>query len=530
MFSDLPAEVVIDTSAPTSLQAEYLLNASGSLEVKKVYGCGSAKPKEKVFIVCQHPSADGLDDLLRLKITDLRRRAQDQGIPDDEYDGRVCGSIRHAIWRHADDLQPVETELPTDKEDAKKFFESLKQFFPIYALFQSDRKSTDSDQEVVDPMKVAIDMALGTLAAEIEHIKAQVRQHATETALRTLEKLQEMDSDLAGELVPDFKTDPKLNSLFKLTIKSDDSIPINKRGSGVRRLILLSFFRAEAERRRQETNATSVIFGFEEPETSQHPDHQEMLLRAFLELSESPGCQVLLTTHTPALAGLLPLGCLRYINKSGGAPVVEMGTNDVFEKVADTLGVLPDPVAKTATAILLVEGKDDVIFVKHTATQLKAGGHLPETLEERGFAVVPMGGCGNLKHWVTLRLVEQFGVPYCVLLDSDKGTADEPKRLASISGIQQQGVRAYLTRKRELENYIHKDVLRLAPGSTLNYTDTCDAKVLISREKQIGKRRVLETFWPLMSEQQVRHAEHYQDGGTDHYEFTEMFTDFLGLV
>ena len=34
---------------------------------------------------------------------------------------------------------------------------------------------------------------------------------------------------------------PKFDSLFKLSINSDDGIAINKRGSGVRRLILLNF-------------------------------------------------------------------------------------------------------------------------------------------------------------------------------------------------------------------------------------------------------------------------------------------------
>ena len=45
-----------------------------------------------------------------------------------------------------------------------------------------------------------------------------------------------------------------------------ENIPINKRGSGVKRLILFKFFRAEAERRLQESNTTSIIYAIEEPE------------------------------------------------------------------------------------------------------------------------------------------------------------------------------------------------------------------------------------------------------------------------
>lgn len=88
-----------------------------------------------------------------------------------------------------------------------------------------------------------------------------------------------MDNELANNLLPEFKSDPKFDSLFKLTIKSDDEISINKRGSGVRRLILLNFFRAEAERKLNDNEVQSnVIYAFEETETSQHPTHQRMLI------------------------------------------------------------------------------------------------------------------------------------------------------------------------------------------------------------------------------------------------------------
>ncbi|MDP0590091.1 MAG: AAA family ATPase [Candidatus Endonucleobacter bathymodioli] len=64
----------------------------------------------------------------------------------------------------------------------------------------------------------------------------------------------------------------------------NEDIPINKRGSGVKRLILLNFFRAEAERRQNENNVPSIIYDIEEPETSKHQNHQRKLIEAFIEL------------------------------------------------------------------------------------------------------------------------------------------------------------------------------------------------------------------------------------------------------
>lgn len=43
----------------------------------------------------------------------------------------------------------------------------------------------------------------------------------------------------------------------------------------------------------------NIIYAFEEPETSQHPTHQRMLLDSFIELSKKENCQILITTHTP---------------------------------------------------------------------------------------------------------------------------------------------------------------------------------------------------------------------------------------
>lgn len=530
VFSDFPDELIIDAANPTSLESEHLLNSDNKLEIKKEFPATAAKPKEKIYIICNHPSVANCNDLLTLKKVELKQRAAAIGIPAENYNGNVNSSIRQAIRDSFDNLELQETELLVDKEDTKKVYDALKSYLPLYALFQSDRQSKDDDKEVTDPMKIAIQQALSELSVELDYIKEQVRIKAVDTANRTLAKLKEMSPDLASELIPEFKTEPKFDSQFKLTIKSEEDIPINKRGSGIRRLILLNFFRAEAERLRTQNEGNQIIFAFEEPETSQHPDHQEMLIQAFKELSNTGNSQIILTTHTPALGGLLPLESLRFIQKTGNDRTVELGTEDVFEKIAETLGVLADPISKNAKAILLLEGKSDVTFVNHTATQLKSGGHIEHTFEEKRIALVPIGGCGNLKHWTTLRLIDQFAIPYCAMLDSDLGTNEEQQNRENIQKLQNNGIKAYLTRKREPENYVHLDVLNLPAGSPLSFTDTCDAKVLIAAEKTSRKQNVLENYWTLMTTEQIREVEKYRDNDTDRYEFTEMFIDFLSIV
>jgi len=530
VFGELPQEILLDATFPTSLANEYLLNADAKLEIKKVYAATAASPKEKVYIVCNHPTIDAAKDLLSLKCAELKARANQLDVNPEDYNATVNASIRQAIREKIDELSLSNIELLVDKEDTKKVFDLIKNYLPLYALFQSDRPSKDDDKEVTDPMKIAVQQALSELNDEIEHIKNEVRAKAIETANRTLAKLHEMSPDLAEELIPEFRTEPKFESQFKLSIKSESDISINKRGSGVRRLILLNFFRAEAERRRTTNDGNNIIFAFEEPETSQHPDHQIMLIEAFMELANTSNSQVMLTTHTPSLAGLLPLDSLRFIERDGQNRTIEMGSDGVFNKIAETLGLLPDPISKYAQAMLLVEGKGDITFVEHAAKQLKNAGHISHTFEDKRFALVPIGGCGNLKHWRTMQLAQQFDIPYCVLLDSDKGTTEEQQNLDRIAEMRADGIKAYTTRKREPENYIHLDCLELPDESQFSFTDICDAKTLIGTEKGTRKSNVLENYWVLMTAEKIREMESYSDDGIEKYEFTEMFNDFLELV
>ncbi|WP_041113927.1 AAA family ATPase [Bacillus badius] len=528
VFSDLPEKIVLDTSSETNLKSEYLLNLNEELEIKKVFKATSAKPKPVIYIVCNHPTVEPYSELLSKKRTELKQIAKQLNIPTEKYNATSNTSLRRAIWENSENLVCQLQELLVDKEDSKKIYESLEKFLPIYSLFQSDRASKDNDKEVTDPMSLAIEQALKELVPEIETIKENVRNKAVETANRTLEKLKEMDKDLADSLNPDFKSEPKFDSLFKLSIKSDDGISINKRGSGVRRLILLNFFRAEVERKLNDSTSQNVIYAFEEPETSQHPKHQEMLINSFLQLAYNTNSQVILTTHTPALAGLLPLESLRFVTKQYGEKIIKSNDESVYEEIADTLGLLVENINIQTKAILLLEGQGDVVFIRHLCDVLKDGGAIPETLQENGFAFIPTGGCGNLKSWRTLRLAEQFGVPWCVLQDSDHPTPEAQKNIATVESLKAQGIKAYLTRKREPENYLHSSCFDIP----LIIDDYIDAKKEVNKHnKKVAANKVLEVYWPKMTFENIREVETYTDEyGEIRFEFTEMILDFLSLV
>jgi len=494
-FSDLPNEVIIDATVRTTLSDEFMLNDEGFLEIHKVFDFSTQKPKESVFISAMHPTADKINDLLTLKNSDLKNRAQELGILENKYDKRINSSIRKAIWGNynENELRLSIVPIPLMEEDAKKMWENLRLYIPTFALFHADRPSKDGDAEVQDPMKIAISRAIKEVEPELEKIKRTVQQKSTEVAEQTLEKLKEMDPSLGDSLSPKFKSEPNWKSLFKITLEGKDEIPINKRGSGTRRLILLNFFRAEAERKQDETNSPGIIYAMEEPETSQHPNNQRMLIEALTELSKKDNYQVLLTTHVPTLAELLPLESLRFVESviTNDNVKISSGSDDIYEKIVKSLGVLPD---KRVKVLFCVEGPNDVNFFRNISEILHViDDDIPDLYSEYKIAFVVLGG-GNLRHWVNNYYLKNLGIPEVHIYDRDNKKPPKYETAADKINKRNDDSWAVITSKNEIENYIHpeaiKEVFKISQDIT--FTDDDNVPSLVAGLTNIKESTVKE--------------------------------------
>jgi len=323
-FSELPERIVIDATNETDLSNEYLLNSDGHLEIIKKYPNGGSA---KVFIRAQHPTNPECADLLTKKESDLRKIIESKHI---ECEDKTRNAVmRSAIWQYFnDDLRLDTVDLDVTKGDTKSIWDKLQKYLPLYSLFQSDRKNSDGDSEVQDPLKEAVKEILrdDELQQKLDEVASTVETKLREVSTHTLAKLQEMSPDIASTLNPVI---PPVNSLkwsdvFKnVSITSDENIPINKRGSGSKRLILLNFFRAEVERRQSETSATSVIYAIEEPETSQHSENQKKLIQALMTLSATDNTQVVITTHSATIVKKLGFPNIRIVCMDEEQKIVE---------------------------------------------------------------------------------------------------------------------------------------------------------------------------------------------------------------
>ncbi|ALA58308.1 ATP-binding protein [Nitrospira moscoviensis] len=486
-FSDLPTAAVIDEDFPTTFEAEYLLNAEGRLEIHKTYSGHTATPKcVSIGAFAIHPTADIASDLLQLKNPELKQRAKELKISLDGIDLKINAQLRQRIREAIGDLKLQPSFVPLHEENAKKAWEGIRAHMPVFALFKSDRASTDQDPEAQDPLKAAVKEAIKEKEHELNAIVTHVETEVRRIAQKTLEKLREMDSSLAQKLTAQF-TAPKWESLFKATIAGDDDIPINKRGSGVKRLILLNFFRAKAEMQGRERDGAPIIYAIEEPETSQHPHNQRMLVSALMDLATQN--QVIITTHTPMLARTLQDSCLRYIHQNADKTrEVRRGGQDTNKVFANSLGVLPDNSIKLFVG---VEGRHDITFLKHLSKILRSAGVNVldlEGMELSGELIFfPLGG-SSLALW-TSRL-EPLARPEFHLFDRDTQPPAAARYQAEASAVNlRDRCKALITAKKEMENYLHFEAINeaysqfgIALGLTSNFGDFDDVPASVAQK------------------------------------------------
>ena len=251
-----------------------------------------------------------------------------------------------------------------------------------------------------------------------------------------------------------------------------------------------------------------------------------MLIESFLKLSQKENCQIILTTHTPALAGMLPLESLRLVKKEEDKTEIFSTTEETYKEITDMLGILPEPIPKTSKGILLVEGVDDILFFYHLNKLLKEAKEIKEMFSENGINVIFTGGCDNLKYWVTKKLVQKFNLPWAIFLDSDKKNKNDiSKNTKFVDKISSEGILAFCTRKREIENYLHLELLKNEFKNLTSIGDYDDIKKLTRKD-------IFKKEWEKMTFKYLRERETYIDDkdNTEHFELTEVVKKILNMI
>lgn len=472
-FGDLPSEIVIDESAITNLEEEHLLDRNGNLCIRKSWFQG--RSAVEVLAIARHPFVEEVSPLIGLKQAQLKTIAMETGALESVEDKRINASYRRAIWSEWNrrGLSTIkEVEVPLNAEDGKQVAQALQSYFPMFQLFESDRAGSESDQVAQDPAKVIVKTVLDRHTERLAGVAREVQDEITELLHEVVVKLADFAPDLASELLPS-DLEPSWQKAFSaIQFVDGEGVSLTKRGSGTRRLVLLSFFRAEAERGYQESGEDGrrgLIIAVEEPETALHPDLQREALRALLDVAGLSGRQVILTTHSSNLIREVPIESVRFLNTTNGvrswASSETLGNASLLERLNQTMGTFTD---HNVRQFILVEGRNDIAGLLALSDGLQeAGGTGVVDLRQaelRGeLCFIPIGGCGAAALWESR--LSPFGRKELHVLDSDKSEENAPLKLE----IQQYANRfsddlggratVHVLARRELENYLTTDAV-----------------------------------------------------------------------
>lgn len=298
-------------------------------------------------------------------------------------------------------------------------------------------------------------------------------------------------------------------------------IPLSSRGDGFRRITMMAYFEYLAEQEKSESQ--SIIFGFEEPETFLHPSGQENLFTKLYALSLN-NYQVLITTHSPIIVANTKRDNLIHIHKNSGEYTVEQNINDV-SFIADDLGIKVDnqfvSLFDKAKVLLLVEGIDDANAFNYVNQVYKENGLIENDFDELDIAIIPIGGCDSIKHWVSLNILQTLNKPFLIFQDSDKTSEEEmsPNKIKLEQMGFSEGKDFIISKKRNIENYIPSSALnRLVPGANLNYGDFDNVKQICKRHKfagRLGGSNVTNKHFKNLTFEEIRSS--FYDGLEDEF-------------
>jgi len=496
VFDDYPEKLVIDSTNETSLKDEYLLNEKGYLEIWKRF---KGIKLQEVYIRCYHPSNnDTLKQLLTKKTKELQNFVEEKNIP--VSDKRKAAELRKAIRDYYEKIEGrlilSTIDITIESEGLKEIWEKLKRYIPVYALFHADRKNVDQDSEIQDPLRVKIEQIFNRSDVQeiLNNIGKQINTEITNFAHSTVEqykKLTNSNTEIIKPEIPDV-SELKWKDVYKgIGYKTTNDVPLNKRGSGIRRIVLLSSFLADVENKSNENSIENIVYAIEEPETSLHPDLQIRLINALYELVNHSKCQVIITTHSPALIRHFETSQIRFLEQENGIVKVSLFSEPIMSKIINSMGILPS----VGKVMICVEGKNDESFLlnlNQSIKELKEIIDLQENIRSNIIAIILMNG-SNLKDWIDRYALKNTNAIEFHLYDRD----DDNKYQKAIDSVKKRkdGSKAFLTRKREIENYVPKYLLEKGFGIKfqLKEDENWDEIDVPKRIKELCKDKIQES-------------------------------------
>lgn len=476
------------------------MNNRGFLHIKKVWdGTKDGHISPETFIIRKSYKDY---DYFTLTEKQLIKLCKDKGLDaepglmsnpqtEKEYNNAEKRSRLKDVYKEQSiEFEYIEEKLPTSGTSRLKKTESaIRDNLPRFEYFHADSPLSESDNTI---QKYFRELAFKAISEDVD--TSELENSVGGKLQMVLDKI----TDIINAVVPE-KEKVKAKVTFDWTklISTEfesagdiGAVPLSSRGDGFRRITMMAYFEYVAEQNNEDHQ--NIIFGFEEPETFLHPSAQENLFDRLFDVCEND-YQVIITTHSPVIVSKTQTTDIHHVYKENGLFMYLPYIDDI-KSVAVDLGVTVDnqfvTLFEKAKCLLLLEGIDDCKAINHAVKLYKEKGLIKQDFSELSIISIPVGGCGSIKHWVSLDLLKTLDKPFFIFFDSDKSSPEmespNAQKLASFGFTE--GKDFYVCRKRELENYIIPEAIcTIVPECKLSYSDYCDVKKICKNSQYAGK-------------------------------------------
>lgn len=481
-FTDLPKTIQLEEGVDTTFAEENLLDDAGLLCVKRVYSKWTTATTPKKFptnILVMDYIEDDFQNLCSKKETELNRLGTNYGLDFTKSGKGITNKSKRQALRakaNADSIAIQQAEYGVSDD----LWRQLNTCLPDFSMFKTDWSLSEEETEFQNVFRVMVEDATKG-KQDRDNLETFIREHIDQEVDKIYQLLLKHTDELGPlRISPEFKWKGLVSFNIDTIDRHGVELPLRKRGAGLRRLLMVAYFQYLAAKNGEEEHLSNDIFGIEEPETYLHPGAQRDLLDSLNTIASSS--QVLITTHSPVFAGATEPERLIWIKKIQGAVDKTQGQDLDLEEIALDLGVEPSDKIYGYRACIFVEGHDDVDFLTQVASTLKESGHLAETFTDKQIGLIPVGGCGNLKLWINRQAMRSLSMKYGLFADSDKKYDSDCLSTEKVRWQQEceaDGAVVHFTRKREIENYLHPEVVLEITGKSVNIDDFCNVKALV---------------------------------------------------
>lgn len=523
-FTSLPTVIELEDGITSTFQEENLLDANGYLRIRKIYR-RSNLAKFDVSLITYDFDDDRFAGLAILKEKELNERCASAGIGVAKSGRGITNKGKREALREkarSEGIQLVKCELTLPVKD--DLWKRVSALLPEFVLFETDTrlgigetsfqsqfrpivKTAAEKPDVISARDTFTALIGQALQGEIDKIFTHLRRHT------------DVFTGLTAQ--PDFSWDKAVTLQVFGRDQYDVENSLDRRGSGIRRLLMVAFFQYLAERERDSTG--DFIFAIEEPENCLHPGLQRELVASFRKLADE-GYQVIITSHSPVFAGASPIEDLALVVRGAGVAIAIQAPDLNLADVAEQLGIEPSDQITGYHACIFVEGPSDIEFWKSVAQKFKESGYTTANFEDRKIGFILCGG-ETLKYWIDTRSMGRLNRRFGAIVDSDRASPQHSipgRKLNWKQKCESQGGLFFILRKREIENYLHRDAIARSKRNLQDYDDFTDMKALFGENVY----KVIQD----MSCEEILQMDRYEDGGVEHHELLEIVQAFLRLA